>query len=208
MRSLRNIARLLAFCVAIAAGSHGGAAQDVVGKGGKTLQNRLPPGAIVELAARPGHISIMRHALAPFDGAPPAAGSRLEDCATQRNLDAIGRADASRIGGVLRAKGLAFEHTFTSPWCRCQETADLIAGRKVAVAPWLDSFFRKPENGPQQLADLRQFVHDLPPGDRALLVTHGSLILSLTGLNTAEAEIVVFVQDAWGSLQVVARGVP
>lgn len=43
-----------------------------------------------------GHVALMRHATAPGVGDPD--GFKVEDCATQRNLSAVGRDEARRIG--------------------------------------------------------------------------------------------------------------
>jgi hypothetical protein len=52
-----------------------------------------------------GHVALMRHADAPGGvGDPP--GFRVEDCATQRNLSAKGRADAEKIGSRLKGEEL------------------------------------------------------------------------------------------------------
>ena len=72
-----------------------------------------------------GHVALMRHADAPGGfGDPP--GFRVDDCATQRNLSAKGRADAERIGARLKSEGIAFEKILSSPWCRCIDTATLL----------------------------------------------------------------------------------
>src|ERR1700709_143069 len=68
------------------------------------------------------HVALMRHTDAP-GGAGDPAGFRLDDCATQRNLSAKGRADAQRIGARLRLEGIAIEKLVSSPWCRCMDTA-------------------------------------------------------------------------------------
>ncbi|MGR3547141.1 MAG: histidine phosphatase family protein, partial [Roseovarius sp.] len=55
----------------------------------------------------PGVVALMRHALAPGTGDP--AAFRLGDCATQRNLDARGRAQAQETGAALRTAGITFD---------------------------------------------------------------------------------------------------
>jgi phosphohistidine phosphatase SixA len=170
---------------------------------------------LIELLRRPGHVTLMRHALAPFDGAPRESGKlphELGPCETQRNLDDNGRADARRVGAVFRAAGVSFEKIYTSKWCRCRETADLIAGRPVENLPLIDSYFTSPDKAvrqPSQLAALKHFVNFiLLPTDRALLVTHGSLIQDLTGVFTDEAETVIVKADGKGGIVVLARGIP
>ncbi|MBR1236022.1 histidine phosphatase family protein [Bradyrhizobium sp. AUGA SZCCT0182] len=81
-----------------------------------------------------GHVALMRHADAPGGvGDPP--GFRIDDCATQRNLSAKGRADARRIGARLKSEGIAVDQILTSPWCRCMDTATLLELGPVEAAP-------------------------------------------------------------------------
>ena len=58
------------------------------------------------------------------DGRPP--DFKVDDCATQRNLSDEGRAQARRIGARFRANGIETAKVFSSQWCRCRETAELL----------------------------------------------------------------------------------
>src|SRR2546429_9683930 len=80
----------------------------------------------------PGAVVVLRHSYAPGGFDPPDA--RLEDCATQRNLDDNGRAQARRIGEAFRQHGIAVGTVLSSPRCRCLDTARL-AFRQAQ--PWL-----------------------------------------------------------------------
>src|SRR5215212_8923701 len=81
-----------------------------------------------------GHVALMRHADAPGGiGDPP--GFRVDDCATQRNLSAKGRADAAKIGARLRSEKITFEKILSSPWCRCIDTATLVELGAVEAEP-------------------------------------------------------------------------
>ena len=51
-----------------------------------------------------GHFALIRHALAPGTLDPP--GFQLGDCATQRNLSAEGRAQATRMGDLFRSNDI------------------------------------------------------------------------------------------------------
>ena len=76
----------------------------------------------------------MRHADAPGgSGDPP--GFKVDDCATQRNLSAKGRADALRIGARLRSEGITLDAILASPWCRCIDTATLLELGPVKSEP-------------------------------------------------------------------------
>ena len=71
----------------------------------------------------PGSVVIVRHSYAPGGFDPP--DSKLEDCATQRNLDDNGRAQARRMGEAFRAHGITVGAVRSSPRCRCLDTARL-----------------------------------------------------------------------------------
>ena len=168
---------------------------------------------IIDLLRVPGHVAFMRHAWAPFEGAPKDGGRTAETlgaCETQRNIDAFGRADARRIGALFRRESIVFEYVYSSVWCRCRETAELIMSRPVENLPLIDSYYTNPDKtrGPAQLAALRQYLNvTLAPTDRALLVTHGSLITGLAAIDTGETEIVVVKADRRGGIAVVGHGV-
>jgi hypothetical protein len=91
----------------------------------------------------PGHVLLMRHAHAPGVGDPK--GMALGDCSTQRNLDECGRVQARALGGRLHAAGVSDIRVYTSQWCRCSETARLLAVGTVEEMPALNSFFEQPE---------------------------------------------------------------
>ena len=156
------------------------------------------------LLQRPGHVAFLRHA-ATSGGAGDPPGFKLEDCATQRNLTAAGRAQAERIGAALRAKGITFQRVFTSPWCRCRETARLVTGGEVAEMDALSNLVGRSEHRDSQVQSMRTYLAALEPGARVLFVTHGIVIAALTGLNPAEGELVVVKVGAGGETAIAGR---
>ncbi len=150
----------------------------------------LPAAALAndwQALRQPGAVAVMRHALAPGSGDPP--GFTLGDCSTQRTLDAAGRAQARAIGAALRARGISFDHVFTSQWCRCRETARLLDAGPVTAAPALNSFFQEKGQRPTRTRGARTLM-DRTEG-RRLLVTHQVNISALTGRFTRSGEILV-----------------
>ena len=93
------------------------------------------------------HVLLMRHALAPGVGDP--AGYKLQDCKSQRNLDASGRAQAQKTGQWLKAQGVGNALVFTSAWCRCKETAENLAFGTPVLEASLNSFFDDMSQGPK-----------------------------------------------------------
>ena len=58
------------------------------------------------IASIDADVVFMRHALAPGIGDP--ANFALENCATQRNLDSVGRRQAMEIGAEIRRSATNF----------------------------------------------------------------------------------------------------
>lgn len=151
-----------------------------------------------------GHVALLRHASAPGTGDPP--GFRLDDCATQRQLSAAGRAEARAIGQALRDRGVAVGGVYTSQWCRCLETARLLDLGPVTPFPPLNSFFRDTAaQADRQTEQVRRWLSAQPVADTLVLVTHQVNITALTGVFPASGEIVVVARRTDGALQVVGR---
>jgi len=154
------------------------------------------------LVVKPDHIIVLRHAREPGTGDPP--DFRLGDCSTQRNLSAEGRRQATRIGARLRAAGLAETTVYSSQWCRCLETARLMAVGPVVELPALNSFFRSPGEEERYTRALRAWIAGADLRRPVVLVTHQVNITALTGIFPAEGEVLILHRRA-GKLGVVAR---
>jgi phosphohistidine phosphatase SixA len=151
----------------------------------------------------PGAIALMRHAIAPGGGDP--AGFVLGDCTTQRNLDGRGREQARRTGEALRAAGISFDAVWSSGWCRCIETAELMAMGPVEIRPSLHSFFSNRADGPAQTRETLAAIAAAPDATRLLLVTHQVNITALTGITPQSGEIIVVQRRSDGGLEVSGR---
>ena len=146
-------------------------------------------------------VLLMRHALAPGIGDP--AGYKLQDCKSQRNLDATGRAQAQKTGQWLKAQGVGNALVFTSAWCRCKETAENLAFGTPVLETSLNSFFDDMRQGPQSNVNLQKFmVGQLKSkGDKALiLVTHHVNIAEFTGENVGSGDMVLAKVNSAGKL--------
>lgn len=166
----------------------------------------LPLPAAAEEAAwqalREGGIVLFRHAIAPGGGDPP--GFRLGDCATQRNLDDTGRAQARRIGNALRDAGIAVGAVLASEWCRTTETAELAFPGRVQAAPAFNSFFADRGNAAPQTAMARAILLGWPGPGALFVSTHQVNITALTGIVPASGEGVVLRRQD-GALVVAGR---
>jgi broad specificity phosphatase PhoE len=136
----------------------------------------------------PGSVVVLRHSYAPGGFDPPDA--KLEDCSTQRNLDENGRAQARRVGEAFRQHAIAVARVLSSPRCRCLDTARLAFGR---VEPWdvLQGALSDTELRQRRLAETRKVIDAYQGGAPLVVVTHGSVVTDLTGLNIRMGEFVV-----------------
>ena len=148
-----------------------------------------------EALSAPGSVVVLRHSYAPGTFDPPDA--KLEDCSTQRNLDESGRAQATRVGDAFRRNGIAVGSVLSSPRCRCLETARLVFG---TAQSWdvLQGALNDQARRQRQLAEIRKVVAAHHAGPPLVLVTHGSVVTDLTGLNVRMGAFVVMRHVADG----------
>jgi len=132
----------------------------------------------------------MRHAATnPGVGDPPQF--RLDDCSTQRNLSAVGKLQAARIGRTLMEQGVTISSVLSSRWCRCLETARKAFG-KAKPYPALDSFFGdRRAQADAHTAAVRARIQSFNGPGNLMMVTHQVNITALTGEYPAEGEIFV-----------------
>jgi phosphohistidine phosphatase SixA len=161
-----------------------------------------PNEATYALIKRGGQVVLMRHALTPPGlGDPP--GMRVDDCATQRNLNEQGRRHAKAIGEALRAHGVQFDKVLSSAMCRCLETARLAFGRvdeNLAV-----SLTRGGEEMPRQVRELRAVATEKRRGGSVVLVSHGTTIAAVTGITPEPGEMLVMTPQGDGNFELRAR---
>ena len=147
------------------------------------------------------HILLMRHATAPGVGDPP--GYTLERCDTQRQLDEAGQAQARRAGVWLRTQGVTRAEVYTSPWCRCRQTADGLQLGSAVMEPSLGSFFDQPQEAARSTQALRDFIARTRPqanGRALILVTHHVNIREYVGRDVGVGDMVLARVDTQGRL--------
>lgn len=154
---------------------------------------------------RAGGVLLLRHAQTePGIGDPP--GFRIDDCGTQRNLSAAGRAQARAAGDALRAHGVRIDAVYSSAWCRCIDTAaQMFPDLRVDLLPALNSFFDGQGDRERQTAALRDWIAKLDEGRRVAMVTHQVNVLALTGDNLAMGGAVLIAPDGRGGIRRLGR---
>ena len=149
-----------------------------------------------------GAIVLFRHATAPGTGDPP--GFVLGDCATQRNLDEKGRAEARAIGNAFRKRGIAVGGVLTSQWCRARETAGLAFPGRAEEEPAFNSFFGNRAHEPEATSRARDVLQRWSGPGVLVVVSHQVNITALTGIVPRPGEGVV-VKFEQGEATVLGR---
>lgn len=158
------------------------------------------PSVLWQVLKAGDHVALLRHALAPGTGDPKAFV--IGDCSTQRNLSKEGREQARRIGERFASNGIETAEVFSSQWCRCLETADLLGLGLVQELPALNSFFQAFEHRDPQTRELKAWLRGRDLAAPAVLVTHQVNITALTGIHPASGEMVVVRRSDGGDLVV------
>jgi broad specificity phosphatase PhoE len=163
--------------------------------------------------AEGGHVALIRHGNAPgpslgAGGDPP--GFRIGDCRTQRNLDQTGRGEAKGLGEAFRSHGVRVDRIQSSPWCRCMETAQLMAVGLVETSLALVPATDRNPNAPAALRALQETISNWRGPGTLVLVTHGLTIRAVIGIVPGQAETVVLkpTPGSGSGAQVVGRIAP
>lgn len=167
---------------------------------------RADDAALWKEMRRGGTVLLIRHA-STQPGLGDPAGFSLGDCATQRNLSERGREESVRIGERLRREKVPIARVFTSPWCRCRDTATLAFGSAEDWEP-LSSFFDFPDREAEYIESVKKRISSYAsrnPGGNVVMVTHNVNIAALTKLSVATGEIVVVRPDGCCGLRTLGR---
>lgn len=152
-----------------------------------------------------GYVVLLRHAqTVAGTGDPP--GFHLNDCVTQRNLSVAGRQQAVRIGQEFRERQIPIRQVLSSQYCRCLDTAKLLALGAVKPSPMLNSIFEDRKMATQQAAQVRQqiFNHRNIAGV-VVMVSHFVNIVDLSKISTQPGDGVVLKTNQQGKLEVVGQ---
>lgn len=147
------------------------------------------------------HVALVRHGSAPPGyGDPP--GFKIDDCATQRNMDERGRTQAKALGEAFRQHGVPVQKILSSPWCRCLETARLLDLGPVESVMVVASSERSPE----RLVVLKQMMADWRGPGTLVVVTHAFTVRALVGIMPEQAETVIVRPKPGDQAEMVVMG--
>lgn len=148
----------------------------------------------VQMLQNGGFVLYMRHG--PSDARfPDQLPLQLDKCESQRPLSTQGREVLKRIGRDLSKLKLSFEEIISSPFCRVQESVNLVFGVKPTVDPKLRYTAAMPDVQKQPaVARTRYWIslHVQDPRKNRVVVAHGPNIAELMDYLPPEGGMIVF----------------
>ena len=145
------------------------------------------------------HVLLMRHADAPGYGDPQ--NYQISQCSTQRNLGDLGRRQAKNTGDWLSSQGIEQAKVYSSPWCRCIDTASLLNKGVVKKEAALGSFFDDMSQAKRQTDELVKLItveRKQNPTMPIIMVTHHVNIQSYMGMVVNSGDMVLVKVDPAG----------
>jgi len=145
------------------------------------------------------HVLLMRHADAPGYGDPK--NYQIGQCSTQRNLGDLGRKQAKNTGDWLSSQGIGQAKVYSSPWCRCVDTATLLNKGEVKKEAALGSFFDDMSLATKQTDELTKRIaveRKQFPSTPIIMVTHHVNIQSYVGVVVNSGDMVLVKVDPAG----------
>ena len=163
----------------------------------------------LEALRQGGYVVYLRHG-ATDRSQQDTDPQNLANCATQRNLNDQGRAEARRIGAALQALGVPVGQVLSSEYCRAREFAEGALGRTALSQALVLPDPLPAADRQQNAAALRGLLGTAPaPGTVTVLVSHQPNLIDAVDVNlSVEGEAAVFRPDGRGGAVLVARFVP
>ena len=152
--------------------------------------------SLIEDLRRGGYIVYLRHTATDREGRD-IERSDLSDCSKQRNLSAIGRMQAGEIARGIRQLGIPIGRVYSSPYCRCTETAQLAFG-DYSIESDLQFSISKDRDEAARLGNrLREMMLQAPAGPaNTVFVGHTANLRDGLGVwPRPEGVMVIFERD-------------
>jgi phosphohistidine phosphatase SixA len=178
---------------------------------GEPVPELTRPADIARALRAGGYVLYMRHGRTSQDELALEAQSRetgrfsIDDCATQRNLSAEGRAEVQAAGAQFRRLGLPVSRYLSSRYCRVAQTAQAYADR----IDWSEPLTSEGPvvKSPERIAGVRALLSQPPPpGTNTMLFAHQGIFYEATRLTVQEGWAVVLLPGVF--TRVIARIAP
>ena len=141
--------------------------------------------AALRLLEEGGNVVFFRHGKTDML-ATDGTGPDRDDCRTQRNLSRMGREASREMGDAWRLLGLVATDVWSSPMCRCMDTAMLAFGHATPVADLAPDPAAADGMAAAGRALLRVAAGEVQPGTNRIVVAH--IFNALGALDTIPEE--------------------
>ena len=94
-------------------------------------------------------------------------------------------------------------HLFSSQWCRCEETAELLGLGSVAPLPALNLFFQRIGRRGPKMDAMREWLVEKRSSGTLVFVTHQFNISALTNHYTTSGDMIIARFQNNGRLDIV-----
>jgi phosphohistidine phosphatase SixA len=176
--------------------------------GAVEAESLLTPAELIAALREGGMVLYMRHAATDHSQLDQSRNrAMLQDCRMQRNLSAEGRQQAERIGQAIRALGIRIDEVFSSPYCRCRDTAQLAFGDHHVMQALHFAIGMRQSEKAQMSEILRRQLGQAPrSGSNRVLVSHTANLKEATGLwPMLEGVVMVFRPQQGQSYQFLGQ---
>ena len=170
--------------------------------------------ALLEALRNGGYKIYFRHAATDWtqhDQVSQAGDWTSCDPGRMRQLSEPGRQTAAAIGDALRRLDIPIGQVLASPYCRTVETARLMnLGPVETTTDIMNMRVAEFFGGSSAIAEhTRRRLSMLPQkAVNTILVAHGNVLVTATGVYPQEAEAIVFEPQGNGSFTFIARILP
>lgn len=152
-----------------------------------------------------GYVFYLRHMSSRHDQEDKSPLD-LGNCATQRNLSNEGRKQAALLGNAFRKQAIPVSRVFSSPFCRCKETAMLAFGTlEVSLDLYFAAGLPKNERSAKGEA-LRKMLAAMPAGQsNTVIVAHSANLEEAVGFWPKPEGVAYLFRPGADGLKVIGR---
>jgi len=160
---------------------------------------------IIKLLKQGGYVVYFRHGSTEKVGEKDVPAGQLSDCSTQRNLSEKGREQAKGIGQAFKKLDIPVGNVYTSPYCRCVDTANLAFGKYEKSDNLYFAIHLPPEQREPVNAKLREMLSQKPKGaNNTIIVSHTGNLKGAVGIwPKKEADAYIFKPDGAGNFSYI-----
>ncbi len=163
---------------------------------------------LISALKKGGFVLYFRHGATHHDQ-PDHEHVNFDDCSTQRNLSRQGRSQVRFIGKAFDGLGIPVNKVYSSPYCRCTETADLAFGEYQIVNELAFDISSSSQHSSRVKRVLRDMLATIPHNGNTIIISHTANLKEATGIwPQHEAVIVLFRPTGGGTVEYYGKVMP